>query len=49
MLQLGMLVSTQPYCKLHKKFVLAILSEDFIVSDLGLSVVLALREEHKDS
>jgi hypothetical protein len=34
--RLGMLVSAQPHCELHKKFVLAILSEDFIVSDLGL-------------
>jgi hypothetical protein len=33
---LDVLVSAQPYCELHKKFVLAILSEDFIVSDLGL-------------
>jgi hypothetical protein len=29
-------VSAQPYCELHKKFVLTILSEDFIISDLGL-------------
>jgi hypothetical protein len=33
---LGVLVSAQPHCELHKNFVLAILSEDFIVSDLGL-------------